>query len=287
MIVLLSPAKTVDQSDPDFTEKSSIPFPAETAKLVAQLKEMSKQDLRSTLGISDNLAALNHERYAGWEDQKEMQCALLFDGEAYKGLRARTLSPEDLRYAQEHLRILSGLYGILRPLDAIKPYRLEMGTKLSGPHGKDLYALWGPRNAKEINKALAAQKDPKSRLVVSCASAEYLKSVRVADLEYPLVHCVFPGPAVYAKQARGAMVRHIIENKINDRAGLETFTGANGEWRHDPEASGEHEVVFVRDPGAAKGAGRTAARAAGGAKRKAGAAQADGGARKTKAKKKA
>ena len=253
-IVLISPAKSLNELAPPSSFPRTQPrFSAEAAELASTARKLSAAKIKSLMSVSDAIATLNVERFEAFERASTKPCALAFDGPAYKALDASTLSPADVAFAREHLRFLSGLYGVLRPTDAIAPHRLEMGTKLVTARGPDLYAYWGERIADAIAEDLALL--PKTqRFVVNCASAEYWKAASRATLEKKhgarVVTCVFPGPAVHAKAARGAMCRHIVTERVVDPEGLTRFTGANGEWtfaRVERDEAGGERFVFARD----------------------------------------
>lgn len=254
MIILLSPAKTLDFENPAPTTESSEPvFHKDANRLAAQTKKLSPAKLRELMSISENLSEQVHGFFAQWSKQANAQRAkqalFAFRGDVYRGFDADTLSTESVEFTQQHLRILSGLYGVLRPLDLIQPYRLEMGTKLSGKHGKDLYAYWGDRIAKELNRSLDASTD---RLLVNLASNEYFKAARVKQIECQLVTPVFKELhngkyqvlSFFAKPARGMMARYLCEKQIDSLAGLRKFR--KGGYRFAPDLSTEEKPVFAR-----------------------------------------
>lgn len=262
MIVLLSPAKNLDFSETRPELEATRPaLSAETAKLAAVTKELTAADLKRLMGISDKLAELNVARFQAFRTRGKPEslkaAALAFNGDVYQGLDAETMSAEDLAYAQEHLRILSGLYGALRPLDAIQPYRLEMGTKLKTERGGDLYAFWGDRIAKELNKALKASG---SDTVLNLASNEYFSAVDRNALKARVVTPRFKDEKdgklrtlmFYAKRARGAMARYILVNRIENPEDLKGAT-VDG-YRFAPDLSGDDAWVFTRRQPAAKAA---------------------------------
>ncbi|KAK9809919.1 hypothetical protein WJX72_001739 [[Myrmecia] bisecta] len=263
MLILLSPAKTLNMSKSSHQLRATPPFAKDGEVLVQELAKLSLAGMKSLLGVSDAIARLNHERYQHWEQQPSKQAVLAFDGPAYKGLDAPSLSDEDLQWAQERLRILCGLYGILRPMDAIKPYRLDMSKKLANAKWKDLYAFWGGSLTLSLNAELLRMPEDE-RFVVNCASQEYFKAIQPADLAGPVYTMAFPGPSVFAKQARGAMVRYIIKERVTTPEGLKGFTGTSGEWQFDDGQSKHSEFVFVRTAGKAtsKAAGKAAAKPA-------------------------
>eukprot|EP00873_Tetraselmis_striata_P013228 jgi/Tetstr1/433492/TSEL_022762.t1 len=253
MIVLLSPAKTLDEDCANPALKPSDhtrPELAEEAEeLVGELKKLPVGKLKALLGVSDAIARLNHERYRDWKTQPCLPAATLFDGPAYRELRAAELTAKEIKSAAQQLRILCGLYGVLRPWDAVKPYRLDMSKKLANRAGKDLYAFWADKLAGAIQRDLEAQPSGQ-RFIVNCASQEYFQSVK-PHLTCPVYTMQFPGPSVYAKQARGAMVRYILTSGAKTPEDLKGFTGNSGEWKYDSGKSKEFEFVFQRSQVAA------------------------------------
>ena len=254
MIILLSPAKSLDFDSPTTLAKATRPdFLDQSEILVERLREFSPAELASLMEISDPLAALNVARYAGWRNPyprgKGKQAVLAFNGDVYEGLDARSLSADDLIFAQDHLRILSGLYGILRPLDMILPYRLEMGIRLDNPRGKDLYAFWGERITEALGIAL---RKTKSSAVVNLASAEYFKSVKAKRLSVPVIQPVFEDwsagrykvVSFYAKRARGLMARFAVCRRIVEPSELKSF--AEEGYVFDESASDGARWVFRR-----------------------------------------
>lgn len=254
MLFLLSPAKTLDYDSPLPPVQPTQPlFTARSAELIAQLRTYAPQQIASLMDLSDKLASLNVARYAAWSRKatpaNARPAVLAFDGDVYDGLRARELPAADLDWAQQHLRILSGLYGVLRPLDWMQPYRLEMGTRLPNPRGKDLYAWWGDRLAEHVNGVLLAQGDD---LVVNLASQEYFKAVKRKVLRARVVECVFEDwkngdwkvISFHAKRARGLMARHAIRKRAKSVKALQGFS-AEG-YRYAPDASGDDRLVFRR-----------------------------------------
>jgi cytoplasmic iron level regulating protein YaaA (DUF328/UPF0246 family) len=254
MLIVLSPAKTLDYETPvkfgDTTEPDFIP---RSAELVSVLREMSPAKLSTLMKISDPLAQLNAARFASWSkrfnEDNSRPALLAFDGDVYDGLAARSLNAKQQDWAQKHLRIMSGLYGLLRPLDLMQPYRLEMGTKLPTQRGKDLYAFWGDEITKALNATLAERK---STALVNLASEEYFKSVRPRLLDVPVITPVFEDwkggkykiISFYAKRARGLMARYAIEKKITRPEALKGFDSEG--YAYDENASGEFSWVFRR-----------------------------------------
>ena len=219
-----------------------------TAELIKTCKRLTAPKIKSLMGVSDAIASLNAERFARWDEAAPKQCAFAFDGPAFRAFDAASLSADELAHAQTHVRFLSGLYGLLRPFDAVKPYRLEMGSRLETARGSNLYAFWGDAVTAAILEDLKSQ--PQSqRFVVNCASQEYWKCVNVdllAERGVDVYTCVFPGPSVYAKAARGAMCRHVAETRATDPDALRTFVGVDGEWRF-AEAKADGKTLVFKD----------------------------------------
>ncbi|MEM8986895.1 MAG: peroxide stress protein YaaA [Pseudomonadota bacterium] len=262
MIVLLSPAKNLNFDPMPSAPAATKPALSKDANALAgTAKGLGRGDLKRLMGISDNLADLNYERFQAFKTGGRIsgakQAGLAFNGDVYTGLDAASLSADDLAFAQDHLRILSGLYGLLRPLDAIQPYRLEMGTRLKTERGATLYDFWGDKIAKHINKSL---KDAKTPAVVNLASNEYFKSVDKSALKHPVVTPAFKEEKdgklrslmLYAKQARGMMARWIIQNRVTRSEDLKTFSVAG--YKLDKALSNETELVFTRPQPAKKAA---------------------------------
>jgi cytoplasmic iron level regulating protein YaaA (DUF328/UPF0246 family) len=254
MLFLLSPAKTLDYDSPLPELPHTLPaFAADSARLIEVLRRKSPQQLATLMDISDPLAALNVARYQAWSAKftarNSRQAVLAFDGDVYDGLQARELAPGDLDWAQQHLRILSGLYGVLRPLDRMQPYRLEMGTALKVGAAANLYQYWGSRIAEFLNAELAADKTP---VVINLASQEYFRSVDRKALKARVIECVFeewkPGGwkviSFPAKKARGLMARYAIMHRVETPRKLENFN--LGGYAFDPAASQPERLVFRR-----------------------------------------
>jgi len=254
MLMLLSPAKSLDFETPPVTDRHTLPqFVSESASLIEVLKPLTPAQIATLMDLSDALSQLNVARYAAWSPKftgrNSKQAVLAFNGDVYEGLDANTLSPDQLDWAQSHLAILSGLYGILRPLDWMQPYRLEMGTRLANPRGKDLYAWWGDTLAEHLNGVLAKQRDD---LIINLASQEYFKAVKRKALKARVVDCVFEDHkagvykviSFHAKRARGLMARHIIVNRITTVDGVRGFD-AEG-YGYVADASGPDRLVFRR-----------------------------------------
>ena len=255
MLILLSPAKSLDYDTPVPAGLGhSLPvFLPETTELIALLRTKAPQDLAALMKISDALAALNVARYAAWSSQFSASNArpavLAFNGDVYEGLDARSLPLADLHWAQQHLRILSGLYGVLRPLDWMQPYRLEMGTRLATASGHSLYQFWGTKIAAYLCNEQASDPAP---VVLNLASQEYFKAVDSGALQARVVDCVFEewkGSAykivsIHAKRARGLMARHAIVQRATQPEDLLGFD-AEG-YAFDPHASELNRLVFRR-----------------------------------------
>ena len=254
MLIVLSPAKTLDfESDIKVTKTTEPDFIARSAELVSALRTMPPAKIASLMSISDSLAQLNVARYGSWSKRFTLNnsrpALLAFDGDVYEGLDARSLNARQLDWAQKHLRILSGLYGVLRPLDLMQPYRLEMGTRLATKRGKDLYAFWGDEITDALNQALAAAK---AGALVNLASEEYFKSVRTAKLAKPTITPVFEEwkggrykiVSFFAKRARGLMARYAIEHKLTAPEQLQDFDSEG--YAFDAKASDGIRFVFRR-----------------------------------------
>jgi cytoplasmic iron level regulating protein YaaA (DUF328/UPF0246 family) len=254
MLIVLSPAKTLDYASPIPAVDHTVPdFIPHSAELVSVLREMPPAGIASLMKISDPLAQLNAERFGSWSTtfspKNARQAVLAFDGDVYEGLNARSLTPAQLDWAQGHLRILSGLYGLLRPLDLMQPYRLEMGTRLPTSRGKDLYAFWGEEITQALNEALVVAKAP---ALVNLASEEYFKSVRPRLLDVPVITPVFEDwkggrykiISFFAKRARGLMARYAIDRKLTKPEKLKEF-GVDG-YAFDAKVSDESTWVFRR-----------------------------------------
>ena len=254
MLFLLSPAKTLDYESklPKDTPTPTEPlFKKQSAELIAILRKCSKKEIGELMSISEALAELNHKRYLDWTPtftQKNSRPALLaFDGDVYEGFNASTLKPKELAWAQDHLAILSGLYGVLRPLDKMQPYRLEMGTKLKNQAGANLYKFWGSNLSNYLNERLQGEKNP---IVVNLASQEYFKSVDLKALNAKVIECVFEQEksgnfkiiSFLAKRARGLMARYAVEHQIKTPAGLQKFNYEG--YRFEPSLSSSDKLVF-------------------------------------------
>ena len=255
MLMVISPAKTLDYDTPPVIDKSTQPrFVEHSVELIEVLREKSPQDIAKLMSLSDKLASLNVARYGSWERESTpnnaKQALLAFKGDVYTGLNAEDFSADDFAFAQQHLRMLSGLYGLLRPLDLMQPYRLEMGTKLANARGKDLYAFWGERISQWLNEDLAAQGD---EVLLNLASQEYFGAVKPKALNARIIDTVFKDQkngqykiiSFYAKKARGLMARYVIKERLQDPEGLKDFN-LDG-YRFDAVSSSENQLVFLRD----------------------------------------
>ncbi len=258
MIFLLSPAKSLDFDTPvpARLRHTQPVFPRQTQQLIAQLRTQSAQDLAELMDLSDTLASLNAARYAQFSTEpvkgQAKQAVLAFNGAVYEGLSAKAWTTADLSWAQAHLRILSGLYGVLKPLDWILPHRLEMGTRLRTAHGHTLYEFWGSQIAQALNEDLMALCNKKP-VVVNLASVEYARSVDRKALDAQMIDCVFEERhgerpykviGVHAKRARGLMARFAVLNRVNRPSQLRRF-GDEG-YIFDASASSADRLVFRR-----------------------------------------
>lgn len=255
MISVISPAKTLDYSEQSLTTKHTVPeFLDESQELITKLAKLSKGQVGKLMGISEKLSALNVERYRTWSvpfDTKNAKQALLaFKGDVYQGFECESWKATDFTFAQKHLRILSGLYGVLRPLDLMQPYRLEMGTKLKTARGKNLYEFWGDTITMALN---ATVKNSRSRALVNLASNEYFDSVNPSALKVPIVTPVFKDEkngeykviSFFAKRARGMMANFIVKNRLKAPEALKDFDV--GGYRFDAAESDDRQLVFLRD----------------------------------------
>ncbi|RYF24251.1 MAG: peroxide stress protein YaaA [Comamonadaceae bacterium] len=255
MLFLLSPAKSLDYETPlpEGLAHTLPAFPAQTKALIEVLREKSPQEVASLMDISDPLAAMNVARYAAWRPRftagNARQAVMAFNGDVYEGLQAGTLSLAELDWAQQHVAILSGLYGVLRPLDWMQPYRLEMGTRLATDAGANLYQFWGSRIAEHLNTQLQADATP---VVVNLASQEYFKSVDRKVLKARVIDCVFEdwkGGAYkiisfHAKRARGLMARYAVQHAVTTPRRLEGFDLEG--YAFHAAASSADRLVFRR-----------------------------------------
>ncbi|SFT98417.1 hypothetical protein SAMN04489724_3161 [Algoriphagus locisalis] len=250
MLILISPAKTLDYSTPNFTESTQPDFQTDTQSLVRIMKKKSAKEIGELMHISDNLAELNEERFKTFQkeftEENSKQALLAFKGDVYTKIDVDEYSKEDFDFAQSHLRILSGLYGLLKPLDLIQPYRLEMGIKLENKKGKNLYEFWDKKIAKAINEAAMGQP------IINLASQEYFKAVHLKSLKSPLINIEFKEfkddsykiIGFFAKQARGMMSNFAIKNRITDPEQLKTFN--EGGYEYSDKLSEDNTWIFVR-----------------------------------------
>ncbi|MCF5164594.1 peroxide stress protein YaaA [Pseudomonas congelans] len=255
MLMVISPAKTLDFETPPTTGRFTQPqFLDHSRELIDQLRELTPAQISELMHLSDKLAGLNAARFGSWSPDFTLdnakQALLAFKGDVYTGLEAETLSEAQLDYAQGHLRMLSGLYGLLRPLDLMQPYRLEMGTRLANARGKDLYAFWGTRISEWLNEALADQGDD---LLLNLASTEYFSAVKRSSLKARIIDTEFKDfkngqykiISFYAKKARGMMSRFVIEERINRPEALQAFDVQG--YRYNREQSTPDKLVFLRN----------------------------------------
>ena len=254
MLILLSPAKTLDFDPPQLRDHTEPELLDQTERLVSRVRELSLSELQKLMKLSDNLAELNFTRFQDFApdhllDQGSKQALLAFKGDVYRDWPLAEYSAEDFQFAQDHLRILSGLYGVLRPLDLMQPYRLEMGTRLKTDRGKNLYSFWGDRITAALNQALSDQGDD---LVINLASNEYFKAVKPDQIEGRVISPEFRDYkkgeykiiAFYAKKARGLMAHYLISRRVADLDGLKQFD--LGGYAYDPESSTDDTPVFLR-----------------------------------------
>lgn len=255
MLVVISPAKKLNWDARDI-EVTQPDFQKEAIGLIETARDLSVNDIKKLMGLSDALAQLNRDRFQAFQAEPNAQAtrpaALAFAGDTYQGLEAASLDGEEMAWAQDHLRILSGLYGLLRPLDSIQPYRLEMGSRLKNERGRNLYEYWGD----VISKALNTQAEEiGSDVLVNCASQEYFGAVARDTLKPEVITPQFledkhdgKGPKIvsfYAKKARGAMARFIIQNRITSAEGIRDFD--IGGYAYQPKTSTADKPVFLRD----------------------------------------
>lgn len=250
MLLVISPAKTLDYSNPEYSYHTQPDFPTEVKDLVVVLRKKSTSEISKLMHLSDSLASLNEERYKTFNEafspENSKQALLAFKGEVYAKMEADQFSAEDLEFAQQHLRILSGLYGLLKPLDLIQPYRLEMGTPLKTKKGTNLYQYWGTKISKALNEV------GQGKTLVNLASQEYFKAVDQKSLKLPVITIHFKEHkdgkyqvvGFFAKQARGLMARYAILNRITDPEQLKAF--ALEGYEYSAPLSTAQDWVFVR-----------------------------------------
>lgn len=255
MLIVISPAKNLDEKTPLPKITPSQPDLLDQAEqLIKRLRTLAPHQVSALMGISDALGQLNYDRYQAWHQpftpSNARPAALTFNGDVYQGLNAAAFKTRDFAFAQQHLRILSGLYGLLRPLDLMQPYRLEMGTRLENEQGKDLYAFWGDRITRALNQQVT---ECGAQYLVNLASNEYFKAVRKAKLAVPVVTPVFKEKkngqykviSFYAKKARGQMSAYIIKNRLTCADQLREFDWDN--YHYNPAMSAELQPVYTRD----------------------------------------
>ncbi|MCZ6828755.1 MAG: peroxide stress protein YaaA [Gammaproteobacteria bacterium] len=256
MLMVISPAKTLDYETPVSTRKSTLPeFLPRSGQLIEDIRQLQPDDLRELMGISESLAELNHQRFMNWGEpftrDNARQSVLAFKGDVYAGLDAASMNAADLNFAQRHLRILSGLYGVLRPLDLMQAYRLEMGLKFANSGGKNLYEFWGSDISDSIAAAL---KKNRSKVLVNLASNEYFKAVQSKRLEAEVITPLFKDlkngkyrvVSFFAKKARGQMARYIIDQRMRDVVGIKKFNKDG--YKYNKSVSTAYDWVFTRDP---------------------------------------
>jgi cytoplasmic iron level regulating protein YaaA (DUF328/UPF0246 family) len=256
VLIVISPAKTLDYETPSIIKKSTQPAMLDDSQLlIDELRQLAPQDVASLMRISDKLGLLNYDRYQQWQQpftkENAKQAVLAFKGDVYTGLDAESFSSDEFSFAQKHLRILSGLYGLLRPLDLMQAYRLEMGTKFTNSRGKDLYEFWGENITQALNKQL---KSLKSKTLINLASNEYFKSVKPKALAAEIITPVFKDLkngqykiiSFYAKKARGLMAAYAIKKGITEASKLKRFNWEGYRYNKDLSKQ-EGEWVFTRD----------------------------------------
>lgn len=253
MLVVVSPAKSLDMDPVDLTATQPA-FQDDAMRLAKTARNLTLRDLKGLMSISDDLARLNRDRFKAFEAEPVTSvtkpAAFAFNGDTYQGLEAKTLTQDDLAWAQDHLRILSGLYGLLRPLDAIQPYRLEMGSRLKTRRGKTLYDYWGDTIAEALN---AQGEEVDTDTLINCASQEYFGAADRKALKLRVITPTFmelkdDKPRIvsfFAKRARGAMARYVVENRLTDPEGIKGFN--IGGYAYDADLSEGDKWVFLRD----------------------------------------
>ena len=249
MLIVVSPAKKLNMDPINSVDVTEPIFKEDVKSLINIARDLSSNELKDLMGISPKLADLNKERFLNFGNQEKKAAGFAFAGDTYKGLDIEKLNENDLDWAQKHLRILSGLYGLLRPLDLIEPYRLEMGSKLKGDHGNTLYEFWDNKISQNLNKYA---REIGTNVLVNCASNEYFNAIKPNTLELRVVTPVFMERkdgkekiiSFYAKNARGAMARFIIQNQITDVEEIKRFN-LDG-YNYEPEKSEQNKLVFTR-----------------------------------------
>ena len=251
MLVVISPAKKLDMTHSDAVEASLPSFNSKTEELVTVMQALSSDDIGHLMGISANLADLNRERFARFGTQEKKPARYAFAGDTEQGLEAKTLTDDDVVWAQDHLRILSGLYGLLRPLDLMQPYRLEMGTKFKNKKGKNLYEFWDGKLTENLNDLFEEDKKP---VLINLAPKEYFSAIKPKSLNAEIISPVFKDfsngkykiISFFAKKARGYMASYIIQNKIKNPAKIKDFDVEG--YRYSEKDSTPAQPVFLRDP---------------------------------------
>jgi len=254
LVTIISPAKKLDYSPVEKNIDSTIPSLLEHSnELIKDLKSLNPQEVSSLMNLSDKLGALNYERFQEWETtcttSNSKQAILAFKGDVYQGLDAESLSETELIWAQKHIRILSGLYGLLKPMDLMQPYRLEMGTKFATKRGQNLYDFWNSIITEELNKNFSSD----NTNLLNLASNEYFKSINVSELKANVISPVFMDKkngkykiiSFFAKKARGLMTRYVIKNRIEDITDIQNFE--EGGYCFHEEMSEDNKPVFCRD----------------------------------------
>ena len=249
MLVVISPAKKLNENSSLEVIPTKPIFSQNASELASIANNLSISELQNLMGISENLAKLNANRFTSFGKQKTMPAALAFAGDTYQGLNAHTFNKNDIEWAQDHLRIISGLYGLLRPLDKIEPYRLEMGSKLKTPNGNNLYDYWDKTISLAINKH---SEDTNSKALVNCASQEYFQAIDLKALVPQIITPVFMEHrkgenkiiSFFAKKARGLMARYIIKNKITKKDDLKNFNSDGYVFNRD--LSSDNKLMFIR-----------------------------------------
>ncbi|MGB0636082.1 MAG: peroxide stress protein YaaA [Gammaproteobacteria bacterium] len=255
MLIVISPAKKLDyQSNSPQQAYTEPAYLEKSANLIKVMKNKTPAEIQSLMGISENLANLNHSRYLNWNKKNTKRnskpAIYAFMGDVYTGLDAKSLTNHQIRFAQDHLRILSGLYGVLKPLDLIQPHRLEMGTKIKTESGETLYDFWGHAPTSDLNQQA---KVLKTKHIVNLASNEYFKVINKTALTLEVLTPVFKDKkqdtykviSFYAKKARGLMTKYIIENEITDPKGIKEFSLAG--YKYQSKLSAKNEYVFTRE----------------------------------------
>lgn len=254
MITIISPAKTLDFNKIAITDQYSEPiFKEEASQLIGELQKYSSQDIEELMNISDKLAELNYKRYKQWSKEHSIenskQAILAYSGDVYQGMKAGDFNEKQLKFSQQHIRIISGLYGVLRPLDLIQPYRLEMSIKLKNSKGVDLYSFWKEKITDFFNKEIGDHKD---NTLINLASNEYFSAIDKDKFKGRIITPMFKEYrngnykiiGIYAKKARGAMAKYIVENEINSPKHIKNFN--QHEYKYNEKLSTDSEWIFVR-----------------------------------------